>query len=128
MFSAKWLKVTSWTTIAAILDVILNHSEPTYQLCQKPNAKIIYSHKKWNHLPTLIKQLLVLIETGFSKISSNKKEFHLSISFLQMRFNHKMECQTRSSKNKQKRQKKWVFSRSVYLFCIKSGQNISKFN
>ena len=66
--------------IVDFFDVTLNLTDSTYKPYHKPNDKICYIHKESNHPPSVTKQLPISIETRLSKLSSNEKVFHESVS------------------------------------------------
>ena len=61
--------------IVDYLDVTLNLSRGSYKPFHKPNSEINYIHKKSNHLPSIIKQLPLSVESHLSKLSSDKNVF-----------------------------------------------------
>ena len=61
--------------IVDYLDVTLNLSHGSYKPFHKPNSEINYIHKESNHLPSIIKQLPLSVESRLSKLSSDKNIF-----------------------------------------------------
>ena len=64
--------------IVNYFDVTFNLSNATYRPFCKPNNEITYIHKVSNHLPPILKQIPLSIESRLSKHSSNEKIFEES--------------------------------------------------
>ena len=81
--------------IVDYLDVTLNLSHGSYKPFHKPNSEINYIHKESNHLPSIIKQLPLSVESRLSKLSSDENVFIQAASVYQealkrVGFNHKV--------------------------------------
>ena len=70
----------------------------SYRPFNKTNNEINYIHKQSNHPPSIIKQLLLLVQRRLSKLSSNEKIFSDSIpiyqeALIKAGYNHKLTYQ-----------------------------------
>ena len=77
------------------LDVTLNLSQSSCKPFHKTNSKINYIHRVSNHLPSIIKQLPLSVESRLSKLSSDENVFIQSASIYQEAlkqagYNHKL--------------------------------------
>ena len=67
------------TKIFNYLDVTFNLNDGTYRPYTKPNNEIKYIHKNSNHLPSVIRQIPLSIESRSSTLSFNEKIFQEAV-------------------------------------------------
>ena len=61
--------------IVDYLDITLNLSDGSYKPFHKPNSEINHIHRESNHPPSIIKQLVLSVESRLSKLSSDENVF-----------------------------------------------------
>ena len=66
-------------TTVDCLNIALNLLDRTYKPYQKPENKLHYIHKEFNHPPCIIKQIPVAIETRLLNHSSNETVFRHAV-------------------------------------------------
>ena len=81
--------------IVDYLDVTLNLSDGSYKPFHKLKSEITYIHRESNHLPSIIKQLSLSVESRLSKLSSDENVFMQAASVYQEAlkragYNHKL--------------------------------------
>ena len=97
--------------IVDYLDVTFNLTDSSYRPFNKTNNEINYIHKQSNHPPSIIKQLSLSVERGWSKLSSNEKIFNDSIliyyeALIKAGYNHKLTYQRHDQKKDNSQQRK----------------------
>ena len=77
MFKTAGLNITIQEGLGIVnyLDVQFNLNNDTYQPYRKPEDTPVYIHKKSNHQPVVLKQLLKSIAKRISDISSDESTF-----------------------------------------------------
>ena len=68
------------------VDVNINLNGVTYKPYIKPNSEIKYIHKNSNHLPSVIQQIPLSIESRLSTLSFNEKIFQEAVPLHQKAF------------------------------------------
>ena len=81
--------------IVDYLDVTLNLSDGSCKPFHKPNSEINYIHRESNHLPSIIKQLPLSVESLLSKLSCDENVVIQAASVYQealkrVGYNHKL--------------------------------------
>ena len=84
--------------IVNYLDVTFNLFNRTYRPFCKPSNEIAYMHKESNHLPSILRQIPLSIESRLSKHSCNEKIYQESTQTYQealkkLGYNHQLTYQ-----------------------------------
>ena len=124
LFNDNHLNITLQCNLKFVnyLDVSFNLSNVTYQRFCKPNNEIAYIHKESNHPPSVLRQILLSIESRLSKHSSNKKIFKESTQIYQEAlkksgYNHQLTYQksiNNKSKDTKRRKRKIIWFNPPY--------------
>jgi len=100
--------------IVNYLDLTLNLANGTYRPYHKPDNIINYVHKQSNHLPIIIKQIPLSVETRLSNTSCNEEVFKESATFYeealkrsgynyQLKFQQHQQRQPTNSRNRKRK-------------------------
>ena len=120
------------------LDVTINLQNSTNRPYQKENNQIKYINSESNHLPSIIKQLPLSIESRLSSLSSSEEIFNDSVTPYQDALDksgckHKLKQQaninTANNKKQRKRNTIWFnspYSKNVKIKIVKTFLNLIK--
>ena len=98
------------------LDIALNLLDETYTPYQKPENTLQYIHKESNHPASIIKQILITIETPLSNHLSNETVFRhaekIRKALKKSGHNVPLQCKPTDFKEQNKSQKKHYLAQS----------------
>ena len=79
IFKEHGLDIQCNMKVVDYVDVNINLNGVTYKPYIKPNSEIKYIHKNSNHLPSVIQQIPLSIESRLSTLSFNEKIFQEAV-------------------------------------------------